>query len=227
MQIVEKSKWYLKISLLKSTGHHRTALASFPRSGNTWLRALIENSTGEKSGSIYHDRIMTRKSEGVVIKTHALDSYRYTRAIHVIRYPFDAIESYFRWKLEIANQSIEWSDHVFSCINEWKVHSEYWLNQKIPIYRIRYEDLLSDTELEMAKILDWLEYDMTLSEIRKSVERSSLPRLRKKNPDLGKHFFRSGRAGNGILCFDDSQIRFLETSLSHLLEEFNYSKSVD
>ena len=30
----------------------------------------------------------------VAIKTHALDSYRYTHAIHLVRSPFDVLDSF-------------------------------------------------------------------------------------------------------------------------------------
>lgn len=69
----------------------RIALASFPRSGNTWVRFLLENATGQPCGSLYRDRVMPRGEDGIAIKTHELDSSRYARAIHLVRNPFDAI----------------------------------------------------------------------------------------------------------------------------------------
>ena len=51
--------------------------------------------TKKNSGSIYRDRVMPRGDDGVVIKTHALDAHRYTRAVHIVRNPFDAIASYY------------------------------------------------------------------------------------------------------------------------------------
>ncbi|MEA5596130.1 hypothetical protein [Rivularia sp. UHCC 0363] len=103
--IYNLTKWKLKTFLTKLSQNHRIALASFPRSGNTWFRFLIEESTGVKTGSIYDDRVMTRGLEGIVIKTttHQLDSSRYTKAIHIIRNPFDAIESYYSWKIKGIN----------------------------------------------------------------------------------------------------------------------------
>lgn len=38
-----------------------TALVSFPGSGNTWLRYLLETSTGVFTGSVYTDRQIISK----------------------------------------------------------------------------------------------------------------------------------------------------------------------
>ena len=42
----------------------RTALASFPGSGNTWTRYLIEGATGVFTGSIYLDKVLQSKGTG-------------------------------------------------------------------------------------------------------------------------------------------------------------------
>ncbi|KAK4300816.1 hypothetical protein Pmani_027007 [Petrolisthes manimaculis] len=41
--------------------HHTKALASFPSSGNTWIRYLIEGATGVFTGSFYDDNSLIRK----------------------------------------------------------------------------------------------------------------------------------------------------------------------
>ena len=89
--------WWPRIALLRIQGEKRVALASYPRSGNTWLRLLIEEVTGQKSGTIYGgNEIIKRGTEGVVIKTHGWDVYKYTHAVHLIRNPFDVCVSYYQ-----------------------------------------------------------------------------------------------------------------------------------
>ena len=39
------------------------ALASFPRSGNTWIRYLIHGATGIFTGSFYNNGCMTSQSK--------------------------------------------------------------------------------------------------------------------------------------------------------------------
>lgn len=93
--VYRRLNWAIKTAYTRMMGKKRIALASFPRSGNTWLRFMIEEATGKQSGSLYNDKVLPRGGEGIVIKTHELDSYRYTHAIHLVRNPFCAIESHF------------------------------------------------------------------------------------------------------------------------------------
>ena len=52
-----KVKFHLKKTL------HPIALASFPGTGNTWLRYLIESITGIFTGSVYNDERLRRKGK--------------------------------------------------------------------------------------------------------------------------------------------------------------------
>lgn len=78
------------------------ALVSYPGSGNTWLRYLLQQVTGVVTGSIYMDyglRVHGFPAENVtdgsvlVVKTHAvpMDSDKFKSAILLIRNPRDAI----------------------------------------------------------------------------------------------------------------------------------------
>jgi hypothetical protein len=48
----EKGTW--RPVLLPQPGRQRTELLSFPGSGNSWVRHLIETLTGYRTNSIYH-----------------------------------------------------------------------------------------------------------------------------------------------------------------------------
>ncbi|CAM9467927.1 unnamed protein product, partial [Laminaria digitata] len=96
----------------------RTVLASYPRSGNSLLRRLLEEATGVITGSDTRpDRTLSRslsafgmQGEGVVdhrvrvVKTHYPERAGYRtfegkKAILLVRNPFDAINSYFNMAL--------------------------------------------------------------------------------------------------------------------------------
>ncbi|KOB68402.1 Uncharacterized protein OBRU01_18345 [Operophtera brumata] len=80
-----------------------TALVSYPGSGNTWLRYLLQQVTGILTGSIYMDyglRVHGFPAENVtggsvlVVKTHEappLDLTKFKSAVLLIRNPRDAI----------------------------------------------------------------------------------------------------------------------------------------
>ncbi|GAA5833754.1 hypothetical protein JCM11251_003220, partial [Rhodosporidiobolus azoricus] len=92
----------------------RTGFVSFPRSGNSYLRSLVERATGYQTSSIYCDLLLMQKFAGecdheqnFFVKTHwpALDDapdmdnyYRqFDQVVHVIRNPLDAIVSWFHY----------------------------------------------------------------------------------------------------------------------------------
>ena len=96
---------------MNSTTAQPIALASFPGSGNTWVRGLLQQVTGFCTGSLYCDASLRRHGfvgEGIatgsvlVVKTHR-PSFFATRsgqsknsfqlAIFIIRDPYDAIIS--------------------------------------------------------------------------------------------------------------------------------------
>lgn len=67
---------------LNGTGRHPVALASFPGSGNTWVRGLLQQITGVCTGGIYCDTTLRTRGfpgEGIrsgvtlVVKTHQTD----------------------------------------------------------------------------------------------------------------------------------------------------------
>jgi hypothetical protein len=215
----------IKVIWLKIMGRKRTALASFPRSGNTWLRFMIEEATGLPSGSIYPDRVLPRSSHGVVIKTHALDSFCYTHAVHLIRNPFDAVPSFFHWRREIAGEIVPWEEHISESIRDWRLHTEHWLAVKKPVLRIKYEDLLEDPERELREVLTWLGFDVFQDKIAGAVSKGRLENMRGVAPRFGEKFFRQGQAGLGVNQFSEQERRLVIANLKDLLTKLDYSIS--
>ena len=147
-------------------------MVSFPRSGNTLLRAYLEKIMGLTSGS---DCDITKKlnkdlmlmglaGEGLVdkrvwvVKTHYPERYGKTkfyaeRAILLVRNPMDCITSLYNMvSTGSHNRSIHdgdytkfpkvWADFIQQDITVWKDFHDFWLNAKIPVHIIRYEDIV-------------------------------------------------------------------------------------
>lgn len=203
----------------------RTALASFPRSGNTWVRYLLESATGELCGSVYQDRIMPRGGSGIVIKTHELNSEIYTRAVHLIRNPFDAIKSYYHWKLDVAQlKDVDWDQHVRASAIQWRTHTDHWLNAKCHIHRLRFEDLHLNPAAELEKLMAWLGYQhVPYSKIVSAVESAGIERMRELNPRLGAAFFRQGQVGKSQEYYSTAQCQFIKSLLGGRLESLGYA----
>lgn len=92
------------------SGRAPVPLASFPGSGNTWVRGLLQQATGLCTGSLYCDRDLRSRGfpgEGLtsdsvlVVKTHKAAPFTIdgdtplvgSKAVLIIRNPFDALVS--------------------------------------------------------------------------------------------------------------------------------------
>ena len=81
------------------------ALSSFPGSGNSWVRQLLESTTGIYTGSVYYDPAYVkvgmigeniRTNNVLVVKMHGLPSHvkrvlHNNKAIYIVRNPFGVI----------------------------------------------------------------------------------------------------------------------------------------
>jgi hypothetical protein len=118
--------------------HERVILASYPRSGNTYLRRLLETYTGIVTGS---DSRTNRplcssllqcgfRGEGIVdssvwvVKSHYPERMGYLkfpaqRVILLVRNPWDAIESYFHMGLTGTHDKVLHQDVLNSLTDTW------------------------------------------------------------------------------------------------------------
>ena len=100
-----------------------TLLASYPGSGNSWVRQLIETATGIYTGSVYCDPSYVasgmigeglRTGNVVVVKTH-FSKINSSKIIYIIRNPFDAIVA--EWSRFLTRRNME-GRHVSEIGNE-------------------------------------------------------------------------------------------------------------
>ncbi|KAI6659139.1 WSC domain-containing protein 2-like [Oopsacas minuta] len=164
-----------------------TALISFPGSGNTWMRQIIEEATGIYTGAIYCDKGLKRAGflgEGIsstsvlAIKTHAHNSRsmknskrEYDSVLFLIRNPHDAIvaETNRRWTHNHTDIAVRdkirnytnWSKLVTALAELWETTLRTWLKHDIPVLVVRYEDLESDLLNQMKRILTFLQVPYT------------------------------------------------------------------
>ena len=108
---IPKSDQHCKKMSFQSSGSV-IALASFPGSGNSWVRQLLESATGIYTGALYCDPAYVRAGmigEGVstqnviAIKTHEIPAkakkrLNHDKAIYIVRSPFAAILAFYNWQ---------------------------------------------------------------------------------------------------------------------------------
>lgn len=120
--------------LSKLSNHEKVLLVSYPRSGNSFLRKLLELRTGIITGSDSRPNRTLAASllkfgyigEGItdqsvwVVKSHFPERMGYircqvSRVILLVRNPFDAIESYFHMAMTNSHDKML-SEEVMMCI---------------------------------------------------------------------------------------------------------------
>jgi hypothetical protein len=178
-------------------------LASYPRSGTTWMRFLLyETLTGESSGfGLMRQAIPSVGKQdgarpvlqdgGKLVQTHEPYCDRDRRVVYVVRDARSVVSSEFAWQQRsgfyfggfdgfvadfVAGRSNPWGS--------WADHVRYWRRSEAArnghIHLVRYEDLRADTYSVFTGILDFLGVRARDDVVRKAVESNSLEGMRAK-----------------------------------------------
>ncbi|CAI7990010.1 WSCD family member CG9164, partial [Geodia barretti] len=168
-------------------------LRSFPGSGNTWVRQVLEKATGICTGSIYCDSDIMLSGmigEGVdsssvlVVKTHNPKTPG-NATIFIVRNPINAIVSFWKWqliytrmykteeKIHVANPPVRyfrnnprWNNSIRGEVNYWTNLIKGTLSKtNKPLLIVTYEDIKSNTTREVFRMLDFLNVEYSAEEI--------------------------------------------------------------
>jgi hypothetical protein len=182
-------------------------LASYPRSGSTWLRfMLFEILCNEDPGfRKIEDRLPEiRVHRGVppilpgggrLIKTHEKYRQEYKRAILLIRDVRDVLLSTYAGFSAIGLAALVSRGDLDSFLlsflegkalqmGSWQEHSRSWLESPLAkngnLMVVRYEELRKNPEQTVGEILQYLDITPNFQVIRKAIEDNSLQRMRVK-----------------------------------------------
>jgi hypothetical protein len=222
-------------------------LASFPKSGNTWLRYLLayaafppeeisHKTLSSFLPSVYHEPFkIDHLTPPRFIKTHEAFFRLYPKTIYICRDYRDVVVSSFHYltKKNLFHGSIsdlihdeklnafgKWSWHVSSAL-EWK--------EKNPgkIHFVKYEDLLASPESELKAILDFCQISSSkpLAEI---IRLASFENLRKNEETVSKqgeaYFFRKGISGDWKTALTENDVEYIlsDKKTNALLKKLGY-----
>ncbi|XP_045165965.2 uncharacterized protein LOC123529629 [Mercenaria mercenaria] len=148
-----------------------TGLVSFPGSGNTWTRHLIQQMTGLGTSSVYCDEgLRTRgfpyechrdRAKTLVVKTHEGRHFNlFKKIVLLVRNPYDALLSYanFAKAGHTGHPSkqvlIQASTKMFEHSLKWYVNLTRNTIRKFkgPVHVVQYERLQSDMARELRKL---------------------------------------------------------------------------
>lgn len=182
------------------------AIASYPRSGNTWMRHLLFHATGMKSRYNLNPETAIPHKAGAIhliedldsplVKTHDRDARSYQAAIHLTRNPIYALSSYLDYCRVFAIPIARRREFLEVESRGWLKHTEYWrMAHTCGILQgyltVRYEDLVIQPEETLEAIVNFLGVPTTEETIRNAVAECALEKLQERGT---KDFFPEGGA---------------------------------
>jgi Sulfotransferase domain len=200
-------------------------LASYPRSGNTWLRFLLfelitgrpaqfgeidarDSPTGQLGDHPHMPRVLP--TGGRVIKTHEPCRPAYRRAVYLVRDPRAVLLSeyrFLRWRGffhgDLAAFVPRFVAGTVNAYGSWRDHVASWLDGRLAgsddLLVVRFEDLRSATETCLRRIVDYLDLTVDDEALGRAIEDNTVARLRE----------REDRARDTVYKHTDRRFRFI------------------
>lgn len=209
-------------------------IAAYPRSGNTWVRLLLEHALGFRTTSVYPgegrafletsgDTHLSQSPKLNLMKTHAKSVSGSHDVIYVLRDGRDATVDYWHyvrdWEKRPTGSFCDFLRSLYLSGDWWALHVYAWLKLEHAhrLLLVRYEDLHKDQERELRRILDFLGLQATrpFSDYAAAI---SIEILHARLPS----FFRSGRVGEWRESFSPEDERFFLQHDLGLLAKYGY-----
>lgn len=199
-------------------------LASFQKSGNTWVSFIIANIYNQLAGEFeeidfynIHD-INPEFRDGEeneplfkdlpqILTTHSPFRESFENVILVIRNPWDVLYSYYFYLNGERRKKISLPEiikHEKYGIRAIVDHNQSFIRNYKNLLVITYENMKSDPVKEVKKIVDFLELEVDTGMIKTALKRASFSSMRKIEVKKGRKygtpgflFTRSGKTGEG------------------------------
>jgi len=235
-------------------------IVSYPKSGNTWTRFLMANLVyPEKSLDFANinlvipdpealsKRTLARLARPRIIKSHQYFDPRYRQVIYVVRDPRDVALSQYHFHIKRTMIDDSYPIERFverfvagetSPYASWGENVAGWVATRYHtpgFLLLRYEDMMADTQGELAKVARFLKLDASPERLAQAVERSSAERMRAlEKKQAGKWsstrntrqdipFVRTAKAGNWKTELPGAAIQRIETAWGPLMRWLGYA----
>ena len=249
---------YLVAAVNRAFGLHRPGrrlpvrsddilLASYPMSGNTWMRFLIANliyPDREVSFDNLHRLVLDpdvtvkrdfdRAPRPRIIKTDGSFDPRYRRVIYVVRDPRDVVLSQYCYLRKLARIDDEFPVEDFverfvtgelnRHLGSWGENVGSWLatrSRHPGFLLLRYEDLVSGTARELSRVADFAGLPATPESIARAVERSSAEEMRESEKKQKQNAM-PAKSGGWRNDLREPQIARIETAWGDIMACLGY-----
>ncbi len=208
-------------------------IASFPRSGSTWLRTMICNvlvPEGNSDPDVFNALIPGMTIPGVIkinrlpsprlIQTHACWRPDISRAVYLVRDGRDVIDSLYHYYTTRRGVERPFEDFLVDYLGgaygrPWHENVVSWLqagraHMGPRLHVIKFEDMVKDTERVLQGVLEFLAIDAPAPRVAAAIEAASLDnarRIERQRRGLinspNASFYRSGAPGARSAVFRD------------------------
>ncbi len=219
-------------------------MASYPRSGNTFLRIILNKVFDIKTYSVYNDKLdiqSCQKTREVVghlllpgkfnvdeyrgsedeffIKTHKYPDCSKDKVIYLVRDGRESITSYYHYR-NTYNQAPPLNDFIIgnTKVGSWADHIDLWTTKHNSngLLIIRFEDLIKNTKEFIDIIAQFIKRQP------KTYDLPDFQELKSINPK----FFRSGKNTSWKDLFTEKDhLKFWELSHEQMLK-FGYTNDI-
>jgi LPS sulfotransferase NodH len=180
----------------------RQFIASYPRSGSTWLRTMLTNVIDPSANSnpdIFNRMIpgttltrlwlAYRAPDPHILSTHSVYRRGIKRVVYVLRDGRDSMLSLYRYttvRIGIRMGFNQWFSFYMKGWYgpRWDQHVESWLTRGCErlgrdMLIVRYEDCCADPHGELKKVCDFFGIEFALADIERAVKLSSVDNMKK------------------------------------------------
>jgi hypothetical protein len=179
-------------------------VASYPRSGNTWLRFMLTKIlTGKSAGfdnvntviaevGIHKDALPLLPGAGRLVKTHELYRPTYHRAIYLVRDLRDSLLSQYSREKELG--LVWWGDFdgyidaflkgTINGFGPWQEHIPNWLDSPLAkrgdLLMVQFEQMRNNPQEKLEQILDFLGLDVRPEAIAEAIADNTIERMKER-----------------------------------------------
>lgn len=204
-------------------------IVSYPKSGNTWMRFIIGNLLYEDFNfSNMEDLIpdiyvvpnerLRKYPRPRILKSHEYYHPKYKKVIYIVRDPRSVAVSYYFHlkKFKVLNNNVSFHNFLDNFLDgqldnygNWEENVKSWILMKSydkkDFLLIKYEDLISNIEMEVIKVINFLNMNVNRKDIQRAIEKSNFVSMKEnekmfsdktkvlKNTNKDIPFVRSGK----------------------------------